>query len=158
MTRDFIDPVKELISVYLKDVFSYRSHCLDLDNVAFHQGNELQIKVSGRWYCYDALKESLDENDFFDSRNQVYVLYSDTRCYRRICKSLGDFYDRVSFCSFYELHFAIMNSSQDIRPQKRITQKISESKIVVVLDFTKCTENVLNAIRQFTDGCLILLN
>ena len=151
--------VKELFSNYLKDIQKIREESIDLSNVEFHYKNELRIKLPVIWNTEESLIETIKKIS-----GNIFVFYSDTSCYRSfygMCDNILGNSKVTNFVSFYELHSAITNSTQDIRPQQRIARMVGESSIVIVLDIDTCeriaSNVVLNAIRQFTNGSLILI-
>jgi len=143
--------LEELFVRYLKDAQSLRDNCLDCDNISFQRDNELKLKVPKDWEVHGAIKKALSECGIL----KVLALYSDTPCYRDIQCVFEN--DPISYCSFFELQCAIMDSVQDIRPQQRITEQIKESEVVLVFGATRCNPAVRDAIRQFSNGVLIFI-
>ena len=149
--------VKDLLVQYFNNATQFRNDHIDSDNVSFHRENELKIKVPKSWDVHSRCIEALLESK---SRNNVYVLYSGTPCYANfhgLVEQISKNADYFKYCSFFELQCAIMNSHEDIRLQQRITQEIANSTIVVVLDAGGCTQAVLQAVRQYTNGSLVLI-
>jgi hypothetical protein len=145
---------------YIDDAFSLRksnSETEIFDNIQFHRKNELRIKCPESWNVKTGLIEAIKEKKIPFSK--VSIVYSNTFCYRKFYE-LNDFNESslIGFISYYELHSAIINSPQDIRQQQRLSETINSSSIVIVLDAENCPPIVLNAIRQFTDNILILID
>ena len=135
-----------------------RSDNMDLTNTDFHKVNELRIKTPEKWNVRKELVNAISKTHTSSIPN-VYVVYTDTICYLDFStivnsvKLLGD----VKYGSCFELFYAITSSSQDIRPQQRMKNDIETSTIVVILESSRCPELVMNAVRQFTNGCLVIV-
>jgi len=148
--------LKDLFVQYLNEVSELRNQELDTNNVQFHNKNELRIKMPQSWSVRQSLFDAFEDQD---ASRKVFVFYSDTASYRTFdneCQSRS--IDTPHYCSYFELQCAIMNAPHDIRPQQRITQETQEADVVVVLDVSRCADIALNAIRQFTNGSLILID
>lgn len=146
---------------YFEEYKNIRSDNMDVGNVEFHKKNELKIKTPEQWAIRDDLIDAIVSFSFKSNSSipNVYVVYSDTSCY-------VDFYEKIKqrkisgdlkYGSYFELFYAISSSSQDIRMQQRMKSDIEAASIVVVLDSSKCPDIVLNAVRQFTNGCLVII-
>ena len=134
---------------YLNEINALREENVDINNIDFHRKNELWIKVP--WNATESLIRTL-----LDKR--TFVFYSNTASYNSFYQLLGsDAHDQFTFTSFYEFHHAIISSQEDIRSQQQIKSEMASASVVVVLDVERCPNVVLNAIRQFTNDCLILI-
>jgi len=145
----------DLFVKYLSDVTSIRSKSIDDNNVQFHRDYELRLKAPPDWCSEGSIIDAIKNKKA--SFRDVVVIYSDTLCYRKFY-NLTSNNEEIFYASYYELHSAIINASQDIRQQKRIKDKIEDASIVVILEGSHCPDIVLNAIRQFTNGSLIILD
>ena len=152
--------MEKLFKRYLDDIKAIKNENIDLNNLDFHCKFELIIKAPESWNLFWELCNAILEGNPEFYRESMCVFYSDTDCYRKAVKSL-DFEEEdkdIKLLSYYELHSAIATSSHDVRPQKRIQGFLSSSNVVIVLSASQCPDIVLNAIRRFTSGALILLD
>lgn len=153
--------LKDLFSKYIESAVDFRKTAVDLDNVQFHKSFELKIKAPVSWNAKQDVVDALTLKKVHPSK--IAVVYSNTSCYKEFCTIIKDSIDEdtdneIFFMSYYEFHYAIINSSQDIRLQQRIKDGLGAADVVVVLHSEGCPANILNAIRQFTDGVLIILD
>ena len=146
--------LQDLFVRYLQDAPGLRDTCLDCDNITFHRENELRIKVPDEWDAANDVSAAIEKTELFAT--SILIFYSDTPNYRAVEAVFGR--NPVKFHSFFELQCAIMDAIQDIRPQQRIAEEIKEANVVIIFDATRCSTVVLDAIRQFTNGSLILID
>ena len=140
---------EELFVPFLTQSSKNRRDHPDLNNMDFHAEYELRIKLPPEWGIINELRDSVSEC----SVKEVAVLYSDTECYRK--SSQLDVVGK--FCSFFELHSVLSTATQNVRPLERIQEMVKKSDLVIVLDVSRCPEIVLNHIRNFANGTLILI-
>ena len=90
-----------------------RDDNVDVGNIEFHLVNELRVKVPSSWNSIKNLIEAINNTSCF-------VFYSDTNSYRSFHDLAGE-NERIGYSSFYELHYAIIHSAEDIRFQQKIS-------------------------------------
>jgi len=148
--------LKELFLKYFKEIDKIRENEIDAGNLDFHRKNELYIKAPQEWETKKNLSEALDKL----AGQNIFIFYSDTPCYSSFYELISDRLNSnlIEFTSFFELHSAILNANQDIRLQRKIQNNCSHASIVIVLDISRCPEIVRNAIRQFSNGSLVLID
>lgn len=148
--------LKTLFNSYFSEIGALRQQKLDLDNVQFNSQYELRLKVPESWNVNEQLLYAIRESNI--NFSSMFVFYSDTQSYRKFYDMIeSESANDVKFRSYFEFYAAIMNSSHDIRGQQAIVSEVGLASVVVVVDVTKCPDLVLNAIRQATDGRLILI-
>ena len=145
--------LNDMFLKYLSDSAKFREECIDCGNAEFHNNYELGLKVPIEWDLLRNLISAIETRKVVS----VLVFYSDTPSYHNFHDLVRD-EPHYKFCSYYELHCSIMNSTHDIRPQQRITSEIASASLVVVIDSNKCNDIVISAIRQFCNGSLILID
>lgn len=146
----FTHPLYDLLLSYYKDYHTYRELNEDLENNQFHIEHGLTIKVPSRWPLRGAIKHVVNSL----GTEKLLVIYSTSNVYRDMQKAIGD---RAEYISWHEIFSAMRLTSSDATLMRRVRTKLSEASLTFFVDAPTSIMDVLDQVRGFSNGCLIVI-
>lgn len=145
----------ELIGTYYDGFADLKEKHEDEGNLSFQQSYGLVVQAPKTWPVIEVAVDAL--NLELHHSNYAMLIYSSTQIYQQVYHGLSD-PDDVYYLSWHEIYVAMGRSSTDARELLEIKRKISSMRLIVFLGASSAYPEVVDQIRMFCSGCLILLN
>ncbi len=146
-------PLTQLLMKYCEEYPDCKDQHLDLPNQAFHQQFGLAIQVPSSWPVLESMKHVLEANSF--QRSKTAIIFSTIADYQNLHEAFGG--DDIQYFSWHELFSGLHLANTDIRHIRKVKNMLTEASYVFFLDPPEAISTVLEHVRGFTNGCLVIL-
>ena len=142
-------PLTQLVELYCDEYPALREKYLDLPSLQFHRDFGLLVKAPETWPVYKAIEVAV--NKF----TNTIIIYSAASSYRDLYEKFGD---DVKYFSWHEVYTGMMIARSDVRSVHRIKGLLAEARLTIFLDPPNALPEVIDQVRGFSNGCLMVLS
>ena len=151
-------PLTSLLESYCKDFNVLKDQNQDLDNFRFQSRFGLSVTVPETWPLVDSVGKIVEYAGSMPYTGDIVIVYSSTKMYRSLLSTIKDGLPVVYF-SWHEFYVAMDRVNKDARDLQRFKKALEKSPLTVFCGAPIQTmPEVVDQIRGFCEGCLIILN
>lgn len=143
-----------LLMKYYNDYDGYREVSESSNNLQFHNEYGLSLKVPKEWNVFGVIDLFIDKLQR-EHNSAILIIYSNSASYKTLLSVAGD---RASYISWHEIFTARQLVHTDASQIKYVRSVISASDVVLFMSPPYHINEVIEQVRAFTDGCLILID
>jgi len=148
-------PLLELLLTYHDEFCNLKEENRDLDSYAFNRCYGLSISVPNNWPLYDSIKAVIKHSmeSQFPKEPGVVVIYHSSTAYR----SLYDVKYSTHYFAWQEFYVAMDRAGKDARELKRFKHMLENADLTIFCGAPVAIPEVIDQVRAFCEGCLIVL-
>ncbi len=157
-TEDDTHPLVDVLKFYCKESQSDRDANEDLSNLDFHRKFGLHLHVPSSWPMLPSVVNLLMS---VGGRDNVVIIYPSTAVYTSMSDSINDcavHMCSVNYFAWHELYVAMDRVNSDASGMMKFKMLLNNADLVVFLGAPSTICEILDQVRCFCDGCLILLS
>lgn len=151
-------PMIQLLLAHYRDSVHWKEQRQDLSPASFNREFGLTIQGPSEWPYKEAIK-AVTEAAIETRAHNVVIIYGSTAQYDAISKFLesgGINTSYVSYLSWQEIYSAMQLVNNDARLIQGIRDKLSEANLVFFVGAPVAVPEIIDQVRAFCDGCLII--
>jgi hypothetical protein len=150
-------PLIRLLLSHYQDSVYWKEVRADLSPAGFNREFGLTIQGPSEWPYHEAIKIVADEA-IANKATSVVVIYGSTAQYDAISKVIDSesLVSRVSYLSWQEIYSAMQLVNNDARLIQIVRNRLAEANLVFFVGAPLGVSEVIDQVRAFCDGCLII--
>lgn len=141
--------IKQMI-FYYRQYDALREECQSLSSYSFQSQEGLRMDVPSSWPITQAIRATCD----LVTKGAVLIIYSDTANYRQIYEVLGN---NAQYMAWTEIYTAMHRATEDVRLIQHVKDVISNAQLTIFMNAKAAARDVIEQVKKFADGCLIIL-
>ncbi len=157
-----VHSIVEMLKTHWSEFAEQKEEHADLDPLTFNRKYGLYIDPPSTWPTIEAVVSTCFGASPEDS---VLIIYPTTQSYKDVSKLFSWYSENaqashpsnVSFISWHEIFSAMSRVSEDARILKRIKERLVDANLVFFLGASEAISDVINQVRGYCDGCLIII-
>lgn len=159
---DDIHPLIQLVRYYCENFPLVKREHEELDNLSFHRQYGLSIGIPSDWPYVETINETLQAFETLStaSSRKYVIIYSSSSMYSQISSALAvpPKMADISYHAWQEIYVAMDRASKDTREIKRFSLLLSAADVVFFCGAPSSIPEVLDQVRGFCEGCLVIFS
>lgn len=147
-------PLPYMLCSYYDEYPILREQNQDLDNLNFHKQFGLCLGVPANWPLVSSifnLVESIKED-----KASTVVIYPSTSAYNLMYDAFKSTSKEITFFSWQELYVAMARAGKDSRELQRFRYILQGTNLAIFFGAPSGVPEVVDQVRGFCEGCLIV--
>lgn len=151
-------PMIRLLLAHYRDSLHWKEQRQDLSPAAFNREFGLMLQGPADWPYHEAIR-AVTESAIESKAASVVIIYASTAQYDGISKFLekgGINTSYVSYLSWQEIYSAMQLVNNDARLIQGVRDRLREASLVIFVGAPIAVPEIIDQVRAYCDGCLII--
>lgn len=153
-----MDPFTALLLHYYKEFWALKNSHEDESNLSFNQNYGLMVQPPKSYPVIESVVDLVYEAER-EKGDSVVIIYPSTTVYREVADRVDKLKvdTPVHFFSWQEIYVAMDRSAKDVRAIGSVKERLADAGLVIFLGASQSYPDVIDQVRSFCTGCLIVI-
>jgi len=152
-----------ILAAFIRTFPDNKESNLSLSNTEFHDSYGLEMKVPSHWPLLDAIVSVINEFTQVPAvrkpgseNKKVILFYPTVDVYNQVSPQIDSSVE-INYVLRADMFMAVYQASEDARTIQRLNEEIKRADLIVWYGSPTRSPNVVDYVKRFCSGCLLVV-